>query len=272
MRVRVFHQIKYRFASPARFITHGLRLTPRNDACQRVGQWWIDTDTNDALRVSEDAFGNIVHTLSTAGPRSELTITAQGLVDTFDMAGVVRGAIERFPPELYLRPTPLTTTDDVLRNFAGSVDAGDEPLARMHALLSAVHDAMKFDESATSHSTTAAEAFGRCHGAARDFAQIFVACARHLDTPARYVSGYILPADGAEAREAGHAWAEAFVPALGWVGFDPVNGMSPDESHVSVARGLDYLGAAPVRSARAGDDAEASVRIVMAREDGATNQ
>jgi transglutaminase-like putative cysteine protease len=57
-------------------------------------------------------------------------------------------------------------------------------------------------------------------------------------------------------QEAGHAWAEAFVPDLGWVGFDAANGICATEAHVRVAAGLDYLGAAPVRGARRGGGAE----------------
>ena len=58
------------------------------------------------------------------------------------------------------------------------------------------------------------------------------------------------------AQEAGHAWAEAYVENLGWVGFDPTNGMCTTDAHVRVAVGLDYLGAAPVRGTRFGGGGE----------------
>jgi transglutaminase-like putative cysteine protease len=71
--------------------------------------------------------------------------------------------------------------------------------------------------------------------------------ARHLGVPARYVGGYFHRADGVTQQDAGHAWAEAHVPSIGWIGFDPANGICTTEAHVRVAVGLDYLGAAPVR-------------------------
>ena len=74
-----------------------------------------------------------------------------------------------------------------------------------------------------------------------------------LGIPARYVSGHYVRA---EAQPAGHAWAEALVPDLGWVGFDPTNGISTTPAHVRVAVGLDYLDAAPVRGARRGGGTE----------------
>ena len=70
--------------------------------------------------------------------------------------------------------------------------------------------------------------------------------------PARYVGGYLKRSDGVVGQEAGHAWAEAFVPDLGWVAFDPTNGISATDAHVRVSVGLDYLGAAPVRGTRHG--------------------
>ncbi|MCV5656205.1 transglutaminase family protein, partial [Escherichia coli] len=77
-----------------------------------------------------------------------------------------------------------------------------------------------------------------------------------LGIPARYVGGYFLHADGTIDQEAGHAWAEAYVDGLGWVGFDPANGICPAEQHIRIACGLDYLNAAPVRGSRHGGDGE----------------
>ena len=77
-----------------------------------------------------------------------------------------------------------------------------------------------------------------------------------LDIPARYVGGYFRRADTSAEADTGHAWAEAYVPDLGWVGFDPSNGCCPTDAHVRVAIGLDSLGAAPVRGTRLGVGAE----------------
>jgi transglutaminase-like putative cysteine protease len=71
------------------------------------------------------------------------------------------------------------------------------------------------------------------------------------------------------AQEAGHAWAEAYVENLGWVGFDAANGISTTDAHVRVAMGLDYLGAAPVRGTRFGGGGETltvAVHVDQARQ------
>ena len=111
---------------------------------------------------------------------------------------------------------------------------------------------MTFDIASTDAGTTAAQAFTLRSGVCQDITHVFLAAARHLEMPARYVSGYFYRADGVVDQDAGHAWAEAKVPDLGWVGFDPTNGISPTEAHVRVAIGLDAVGAARCGAAAAG--------------------
>ncbi len=102
----------------------------------------------------------------------------------------------------------------------------------------------------------------------QDYAHIFSACARSGLVPARFVSGHFLRSDGMVHQAAGHAWAEAFVPDLGWVGFDPANGISTTDAQARVAIGIDYLGAAPVRGTRYGGGMETLTVAVKVDQDG----
>lgn len=257
MRIRVCHTTTYAYLPPARLVTQILRLTPRSHESQRVLNWRIDLDADCALRAADDAFGNITHSFSAVGPLSRIAVEVAGEVQTFDTSGVARGVIERFPPETFLRTTPLTQPDEKLRALARDVASKeDAPLARLHLLMARLSEALAFDTKATQSQTTAAQAMSIGRGVCQDFAHVFIACAREMGVPARYVSGYFLHLDGPTDQDAGHAWAEAYVDNLGWVGFDAANNVCPGEAHVSLARGLDYLGAAPVRGARAGGGQE----------------
>jgi transglutaminase-like putative cysteine protease len=265
MRIRIRHETRYRYLEPAKSAIQHLRLTPRNFHGQHVKDWRIDVDRDCRLIGSEDAFGNLVHRFTVDGPLESITTMVEGEIDTFDTAGVASGALERFPPGLYLRQTPLTAPDAAVRDFARATTARETSvLASLHALLSAVHDKLTFDTDATHAATTAAESFAQGKGVCQDFAHLFIACARAIGAPARYVSGYYLRSDGDE-QIAGHAWAEAHVPDLGWVGFDPAHCVSPGERHVRLAVALDYLSAAPIRGARSGGDGETmEVRVRVA--------
>jgi transglutaminase-like putative cysteine protease len=269
MRLRIRHQSSFLYASPARGALQNLRLTPRQCDSQNILSWRIDVDRECRLSSGEDAFGNMLHCFSADGPFESLTTMVEGEVETFDTSGVVRGAIERFPPTLYLRETPLTRPSDSLRAFAREITSKrSDALARLHELLAAIFAVMTFDADATHAGTDAAEAFQQKCGVCQDFAHIFIACARAQGIPARFVSGYLWRADGRDEQTAGHAWAESYVEGLGWVGFDPTHGLSPDEAYVRVAVGLDYLGAAPTRGARFGGGDEAlnvNVRVGAAQ-------
>ena len=265
MRIRVTYETAYAYERPVRAAIQLLRLTPRDHAGQRVARWRVDVDAEGRLRRGEDAFGNVLHTFTLGAPATAITVRVSGEVDTRDTAGVVRGSAERFPPGVHLRPTALTTADAALAAFAGeaAASAGPEPLPRLHALMAAVRGRMTFETGRTDAATSAADAFALGRGVCQDLAHVFIAGARRLGHPARYVSGHLLRDD--PEQEAGHAWAEAWAPDLGWVGFDPVNGVCATERHLRVAAGPDYLSAAPVRGARSGGGAETlSVRLTVA--------
>ena len=258
MRIRISHESIYRYDAPVSGVIQTLRLTPRNHDGQYVVFWRIDISEDCRLDHHEDAFGNITHTFTAEGSFTELGVTVDGEVDTQDTHGIVRGAIERFPPSLFLRETPLTRPDTAILAFAREARAaGDDTPALLHTMTERLNREIVFDPDPTHTATTAAEAFAMRRGVCQDLSHVFISAARSLDIPARYVGGYFHRADGVVQQEAGHAWAEAFVPDIGWVGFDPANGISPTDQHVRVAVGLDYLGASPVRGARKGGGAEA---------------
>ena len=253
MRLRITHSTTYRYEPPATGVIQILRLTPGSHDGQYVAEWQIDVSTDSRLDMHEDAFGNVTHVM-THGAIEDLTITVGGLIETHDTGGVLRGTDERFPPTLFLRQTSLTSVNPPMQNFARELRAESEEdtLGFLHTLMTQVSEHMTFDEDPTTSSTSAVEAFGLKRGVCQDYAHIFIACARSGGVPARFVSGHFLRSDGTVNQPAGHAWAEAYVPDLGWVGFDPANSICTTEAHARVAIGLDYLGAAPVRGTRYG--------------------
>ena len=257
MRIRISHVTSYQYATPTHGVIQTLRLTPRNHDGQFVADWRIDVSEDCRLDVHEDAFGNITHVL-THGAIADLTITVEGLIETHDTGGVLRGTDERFPAGLFLRSTPLTEVNPPMAAFARELraESDGDVLGFLHALMVQINEHMTFDEDPTNSGTSAAEAFALKRGVCQDYAHIFIACARSGGVPARFVSGHFLRSDGTVNQQAGHAWAEAFVPDLGWIGFDPANSICTTDAHARIAIGLDYLGAAPVRGTRYGGGGE----------------
>jgi transglutaminase-like putative cysteine protease len=261
VRIRVTYATSYTYQADARAILQVLRLTPRSHESQHVIAWQVETDADVRLKLGEDAFGNITHTLSTDRPVGGLTITVHGEVRTADVAGVVARTAERLPPAIFLRETALTRPDAALGALGERVarEAGPDPLTRMHRLMEVLNEELVFDTKATPVTGTAAQALALGRGVCQDLAHIFVAVARAMGYPARYVSGHLVRDAGDVAQEAGHAWAEVLVPDFGWIAFDPANGQCPTDAYVRVAVGLDYLDAAPIRGARTGGGEEIMV-------------
>jgi transglutaminase-like putative cysteine protease len=260
MRLNLTHRTSYRFSRPLTSAIQVLRLTPSNCLSQTVLEWRIDVDCNARLRETRDGYGNSIHMLYVDEPVHELAITAAGRVITEDRAGVVEGLSGDLPNEVFLRPTPLTTADAGLALFADAIPGTREaPLELLHALNAELHGKLRFEVGATGAGTSAAEAYVAGGGVCQDFAHIFITAARLRGIPARYVSGHLFRRDGAAVQDAGHAWAEAWVPALGWVAFDPANAICADEAYVRVAVGVDYSDAAPNAGTRRGGGDEQMV-------------
>lgn len=255
MRIRVDHSTSYRYELPASNVVQYLRLSPSDSEDQHVRNWRIDIDADGKLRESRDSYGNRMHIFYADGAVTELKIHVTGEVEVEDAGGLVRGAPDPLPTSVFLRSTALTTSDAAIRDLAEGARRGDG-VETLHALNLAIFGALAFETGTTTTTTAATEALRNGRGVCQDFAHIFCSAARLIGIPARYVSGHLARSGSAAQQDASHAWAEAFVPDLGWLAFDATNGICADGNYVRVAVGLDYLDAAPVRGARRGGGGE----------------
>jgi transglutaminase-like putative cysteine protease len=253
MRLSIDHRTTYRFTEPQARVVQMLRLSPEDTHDQTIASWRIDVDCDSRLKAGRDGFGNKIMMLYAQGPVTEIEIAVTGEVLTADAIGVLRGAHETLPPPLYLRPTELTPANSALRDFAESVTGSEDGIERLHLLNGALKRRFKLDVGRPKQGLDAGAAFARPTATSRDMAHMFVAAARAIGMPARYVSGYCnMALEGVTP----HGWAEAHVDGLGWLGFDPCFGLAVDESYVRVAIGLDAAGAAPVAGVRLGTGRE----------------
>jgi len=254
MRLKISHTTEYLYDEPVPYSLQRLRLTPVDGPGQKVVNWSITVDGAKIEAGYADQFGNRVELVSTEGAEHTIRITASGEVETEDRAGVF-GPHQGFCPLwLFLRETALTKPGKLVRELARSL-TGDSELARMHALMETIHETVAYVPGATGTETTAEQALEARSGVCQDHAHIFLAAARLLDIPARYISGYLLM-EGTTEQAATHAWAEVFLPGLGWVGFDASNKICPNDSYVRVASGLCYRDCAPVSGIRLGPAGE----------------
>jgi len=267
MHLLIDHITRYTYYEPAAGIVQLLRLTPREADCQQVVQWRLDVDADGRLMPLTDAYGNLCHMFYADKAVDSLILHVSGTIITSDSGGFVTGAFEPLPPILFRRSTALTTITPAIAILA-ECHAKPDPIETLHGLMQGIRDRMAFQPGITDMVTDADTALSLGRGVCQDLSQIFIAAARHLGFPARYVSGHYAAPDHPE-QEAAHAWAEAHVDGLGWIGFDPTHGVSATEGHIRVAAGLDSQQAAPVRGTRRGGGRESLAVGVHGRESAA---
>ena len=264
MLLKIHHTTHYQYTQP---VSHGLqrlRLTPKSTQGQQVMSWNMDIKGGISQVDYEDHNHNRTTLITVEPGVSEVLIHCDGVVQTADNAGIIGHHAGHMPLWTFLTQSPLTRPGPRVRALMSQIEAprGDV-LASLHALSQAVIGAVSYVIGATHVETTAEEAAAIGSGVCQDHAHIFIGAARALGIPARYVSGYLMMDDRID-QEAGHAWAEAHVDGLGWVGFDVSNAISPDARYVRVATGRDYREAAPVTGVSYGaGDSSLQVRLAV---------
>ncbi|WP_324260860.1 transglutaminase family protein [Altererythrobacter sp. H2] len=246
MRLSVTHTTRYVFTEPVVHALQRIRLTPKRTQGQEIIRWNMELEHARVELEYDDQHFNHVTLLSIEPGAREVMVRCSGEVETQDNAGIIGRHSGHLPLWSFLGQTALTRPGVRLRALArDALASGSDPLERLHFLSREIAAHVAYETGRTGVETTAEEAAVAGHGVCQDHAHIFIGAARAMDVPARYVSGYLMMNDRID-QEATHAWAEAHVDGLGWVGFDVSNGISPDPRYIRVATGRDYRDAAPV--------------------------
>lgn len=303
MRLAIRHISRYQFDDQATHALQRLRLRPQSGPGQTVRAWQVTIEGVEPALSYTDGLGNRIDLVRhDRGAKNEIVVIAAGVVETQDRAGILGNPEGYAPPWIFERETALTKAGDTVRELAQALPIEPHSLDALHWLMTEVHGRIAYAPNLADAPVDAETALQSGEGTSRDHAHAFIAAARALKVPARYISGYVLAdsamqriadakqsAAGDEEEEAlalqsgdgmqqalgashaaqsqglpqaalgaqpqaaalmqqpaGHAWAEAYVEGLGWVGFDPFMNRCPDERYVRIAVGLDARDAQPV--------------------------
>lgn len=246
MRLAIHHTTRYRFTEPVAHGIQRLRLTPKETQGQKILDWTMEYQgAKEELSYDDQNFNHVTLVSVDEGAR-EVVVSCKGTVETEDFHGVIGQHAGHMPLWAFLSHTDLTAPGPGIRQLIASVERSEEGMVEtLHRLSAVIREAVEYRTDTTHVHTTAEEAVADGGGVCQDHAHIFIAAARMLEIPARYVSGYLMMNDRVK-QEATHAWAEAYVQGLGWVGFDISNQISPDTRYVRVATGRDYRDTAPI--------------------------
>ena len=262
MQMHIRHETRYRYERPVKYSVQSLHLTPRRDFSQRALAWNIIAPGRRLEQI--DAYGNISHLLTVEEPHREIRIIVHGIVETAEAEA--RQDDGPLSPLAYLAPTKLTAPNEELKAFAhDALNQVADPKSRALVLAEAVFDAVRYKSGTSEVHDSAAVAFKSGEGVCQDHAHVYIASARAVGMPARYVSGYIYTGDSNDA--ASHAWVDVWLGSeLGWQSMDVTHKRPAVRTYCRLAVGRDYLDAAPVRGVRQGGGGEKMEANVLVAE------
>lgn len=265
MLLHIRHETRYHYDKPVQYSIQALRLTPRPEGGQHLKVWRISAPGR--RRSQTDAYGNVSHFLTIEQPHDEITVLAEGLVETDDQAGAWIEDDGRLPVLAYLQETPLTRADDAIRALVTENLPSDGDFEqRLTALMAAVESRIEYRSGVTDVECGAIDALAHGYGVCQDHAHLMLACCRAAGIPSRYVSGYLYTGDNGHA--ASHAWIDAW-DGNRWLSCDATHRRFAGPAYCRLAVGRDYLDACPVRGIRHGGGAEAmsaNVRVQTQQE------
>ena len=282
----VRHLTRFRYKPAVRESIMELRMQPRSEGNQRCLSFDLRVKPDALVMQYHDFLGNVVHHFDIAGKHGELNIKSQSVVEilpapelqakncgTWEQldAAVESGNFwEMLLPSDFARPTHLL--EGLAREM--EVERRGTPLEALLEISHGIHDKFAYVPNATSVDSPIDHAISERKGVCQDFAHVMIALVRKLRVPCRYVSGYLFHSTGdqsSSAEGASHAWVEAFLPGLGWIGFDPTNDTICNERHIRVAVGRDYAEVPPTRGVyKGGGESELSVSVTVSLADAPT--
>jgi transglutaminase-like putative cysteine protease len=281
MHYTVRHVTRFTYDAPISESVMEVRMQPRSELCQRCLRFELQTSPRTGVQAYVDPQGNIVHHFDIPGRHSQLTLTAEAIVefvgcpdDTLTLAmddwARVDATARTAEHWDYLHGSGFARDTARLLDFEASLGLRRtaDPMTTLRSLTATIHGAFEYRPKTTRVDSPIDEALESRGGVCQDFAHVMIALVRRLGIPARYVSGYLF--HGSEDRStegATHAWVEALLPDAGWVGFDPTNNVLAGTRHVRVAIGRDYADVPPTRGVYKGnarDELTVSVEVSKA--------
>lgn len=277
----VRHLTKFVYSNAVSESIMETRMHPRSDAMQRCLNFQLSVSPRCRVFSYRDHLLNHVHHFDIPGAHEQLVIVAESLVEMEEVlpvpsflspdawaaldADVQAGDFWEFLfPSEFATPTPL------LEELADKLDVRrrDDPLMVLHDLNEKLYRYFDYVPKSTDADSLIDVALTQKTGVCQDFAHIMIAMVRsRLRIPCRYVSGYLFHGKTDSDRSlnsATHAWVEAYLPHLGWVGFDPTNWLVAGDRHIRTALGRDYSDVPPTHGifrGSANTDLTVAVRV-----------
>lgn len=256
----VLHRTLFEYPAPVSESVNSLHLEPRTFPFQKTISSTIRVLPATRLRRFTDLFDNVSHYFEIPQEHGRLEIESRFKVVNLPLEIPAEAREARMDcyagPEVketiwaYLQDSRYVSKHpEIWRQAVDLTDDAESVFDQACRIMAWVNEHFTYEAGSTHVSTHLEEAFQGRRGVCQDFTHVMLGLCRSVGIPARYASGYLYngPRDTLVGAQASHAWAEVYLPAVGWVGFDPTNNCLADERFIKVAVGRDYDDVAPVK-------------------------
>ncbi|GAC1656888.1 MAG: transglutaminase family protein [Candidatus Dormibacteraceae bacterium] len=253
-RFEIEHVTRFAYSGPISETIMEVRLEPVDGQGQRCLEFDLEVSPKTRVGSYRDGYGNSVHYFNILRAHERLQVKSRSLVETgLEVPPIAGDLVFDF---LRFR-SPVVDVAGVRALAAGhqpsDLTSGAAVETAIEDLVTEISRDFAYDPAVTNVHTGVDEVLELRAGVCQDFAHLLIAAARAMGVPARYVSGYIyVPGESGVTEGASHAWAEAWIPGRGWVGYDATHPIRAGENHVRIAVGRDYRDAAPTRGVYVG--------------------
>ncbi len=251
--------IENKYDSEVRKANYQLLLIPENSSEQKVMDFRFSCSENKEIFISKNIFGFDIISYYITKPFTEfwfkLFVRIQKQVSNpfhvspllpnieFELINTIDFQIDN---HLFLSSTELTQMPGSV-NVSFPVYSGEtQVFDYLLKLNSFIYQLLEYSPESTDVNTPISEVLQIKKGVCQDFAHLFISVCRQNKIPARYVSGYLNQGAGFVGSSQLHAWVEALIPDLGWIGFDATNNLLADHHYIKIAHGTDYRDCSPI--------------------------
>ncbi len=277
------HITKFKYSTPINENVMDVRMQPRTDEAQQCINFHLHVRPTARMSSYQDYLNNTIHHFDIPGLHSELSITAESVVNVMAPPALpaaltladwelVDQLSSQFEHWEMVSASAYTQCSPILEALADELQVNryTDPLTILRELNTAIQRTFTYSTDATSVDSPIEEAIAQRRGVCQDYAHVMLALVRNfLHMPCRYVSGYLYHRQSDQSTsDATHAWIEVLLPQLGWVGFDPTNNLIVGERHIRAAIGRDYHDVPPTRGIFKGNtDSQLGVSVHVRKTD-----
>ncbi len=259
----ILHKTRFRYSAPVSESVTEVRMQPRSEGAQRCLSFKLTVSPSARVSSYSDNYGNTVHHFDIPAPHKTTTISAEAIVilpppppppkalstSAWADLDALTWAEDHWD---FLVPSQFALATPLIERLATELEVcrRDDPLTVLRELTERMYQTFAYDPEHTEVDSPIDLALESRKGVCQDFAHIMITMVRNLGIPCRYVSGYLFHRSEDHDRseqDATHAWVEALLPELGWVGFDPTNNLVAGGRHIRTAVGRDYADVPPTK-------------------------